>query len=100
MATNVHGKPSAARAVRWRAGSPEVEVVEWHRLDGVASERRSAPDRSGECEDWPKVKTVTRREANRERKAFRRLLHCDRDVRVGVINGHVRCLAGTGNVIP
>jgi hypothetical protein len=52
----------------------------------VVSKRRSAPYRSyrpGECPGLAQGKMVTRREANRERKALKRLLHCDRDVRVG-----------------
>jgi ATP-dependent DNA ligase len=31
------------------------------------SKRRDAPYRPGECGDWRKVKTIARREANRER---------------------------------
>ena len=37
-----------------------LQVAERHRL-------RDAPYRSGECRDWRKVKTLARREANRER---------------------------------
>jgi len=61
-------------------------VVEQHGRKDVVSKRRSAPYRSyrpGECRDWRKIKTVARRKANRERKALRRLLHRNRDVRVG-----------------
>ena len=36
-------------------------------LEGIVSKRRSAPYRSGESNDWRKVKTVAWREANRER---------------------------------
>jgi len=36
-------------------------------LEGMASMRRDAPYRSGECRDWRKVKTAAWREANRER---------------------------------
>ena len=36
-------------------------------LEGVVSKRRAAPYRSGESNDWRKVKTVAWREANRER---------------------------------
>jgi bifunctional non-homologous end joining protein LigD len=44
-----------------------LRVAEEHGLEGVVSKRRDAPYRSGECRDWRKVKTVTWREANRER---------------------------------
>jgi ATP-dependent DNA ligase len=37
------------------------------KLEGIVSKRRAAPYRSGECNDWRNVKTVTWREVNRER---------------------------------
>jgi hypothetical protein len=49
------------------------EVVERHRREGLVSKRRSAPYRSYGSGDAART--------NRERKALRRLLHCDRDVR-------------------
>jgi ATP-dependent DNA ligase len=48
-------------------GQALLEVAERHRLEGVASKRRDAPYRSGECRNWRKVKTQAWREANRER---------------------------------
>ena len=44
-----------------------LEAAERMQLEGIVSKRRAAPYRSGECNDWRKVKTVAWREANRER---------------------------------
>jgi bifunctional non-homologous end joining protein LigD len=48
-------------------GQQLFEAVERHRLEGVVSKRKTAPYRSGECDDWAKVKTAAWREADRER---------------------------------
>lgn len=48
-------------------GQSLLRVAEKHSLEGVVSKRRSAPYRSGRCRGWRKVKTVSWREANRER---------------------------------
>jgi bifunctional non-homologous end joining protein LigD len=48
-------------------GHKLLEAVEQHRLEGVVSKRRDAPYRSGECQDWRKVKTKAWRAVNRER---------------------------------
>jgi ATP-dependent DNA ligase len=41
--------------------------IEKHGLEGVVSKRRDAPYRSGACRGWRKVKTMTWRQANRDR---------------------------------
>jgi bifunctional non-homologous end joining protein LigD len=48
-------------------GQKLFEAAELHGLEGVVSKRKTAPYRSGECDDWLKVKTTAWREANRER---------------------------------
>jgi bifunctional non-homologous end joining protein LigD len=48
-------------------GQKLLEAAEQHGLEGVVSKRQSAPYRSGECDDWVKVKTAAWRKANRER---------------------------------
>jgi ATP-dependent DNA ligase len=48
-------------------GQKLIEAAEKHKLEGVVSKRHDAPDRSGKCRDWVKVKTAAWREANRER---------------------------------
>ena len=48
-------------------GQKLLEAAERYKLEGVVSKRKTAPYRSGECYDWVKVKTVSWREANRER---------------------------------
>ena len=44
-----------------------LEAAERMQLEGIVSKRRASPYRSGECNDWRKVKTVAWREAHRER---------------------------------
>ena len=48
-------------------GQALLEVAERQGLVGVVSKLRTGPYRSGECNDWRKVKTQAWREANRER---------------------------------
>ena len=48
-------------------GAKLLEAAERMQLEGIVSKRRAAPYRSGESNDWRKVKTVAWREANRER---------------------------------
>jgi bifunctional non-homologous end joining protein LigD len=54
-------------------GQKLLNAAEKHRLEGIVSKRRDAPYRSGECNDWLKVKTTAWREANQERwRLFKR----------------------------
>jgi bifunctional non-homologous end joining protein LigD len=63
-------------------GQRLLEAAEQHGLEGVVSKRKTAPYRSGECDDWVKVKTVAWREANRERwRLFERK-------KAGALRGH------------
>ena len=48
-------------------GAKLLAAAERMQLEGIVSKRRAAPYRSGESNDWRKVKTVAWREANRER---------------------------------
>jgi bifunctional non-homologous end joining protein LigD len=48
-------------------GQRLFETAERYKLEGVVSKRKTAPYRSGERQDWVKVKTATWRKANRER---------------------------------
>ena len=58
---------------RFDDGGKLLEAAEQHGLEGIASKRRAAPYRSGECRDWRKVKTTAWRETNRERwRLFKR----------------------------
>ena len=54
-------------AVSLEDGLALLRVAEERGFEGVVSQRRDAPYRSGECRDWRKVKTAAWREANRER---------------------------------
>ena len=56
-------------------GAKLLASAERLELEGIVSKRRAAPYRSGESNDWRKVKTVAWREANRERwRMFERAL--------------------------
>ena len=65
--------PRHARLRCWREpetfddGVKLLEAAERMQLEGIVSKRRASPYRSGECNDWRKIKTVAWREANRER---------------------------------
>jgi bifunctional non-homologous end joining protein LigD len=59
--------PAVRTSEVFEDGSKLLEAAERHELEGVVSKRKAAPYRSGECRDWVKVKTVSWREANRER---------------------------------
>jgi ATP-dependent DNA ligase len=61
------GCPAITLSEPFEDGLALLHAAEERRLVGVASKRRDAPYRSGECRDWRKVKTVAWREANRER---------------------------------
>jgi bifunctional non-homologous end joining protein LigD len=47
-------------------GAKLLETAERMQLEGIVSKRRAAPYRSGESNDWRKVKTLAWHEANRE----------------------------------
>ena len=61
------GCPTVSLSEPFEDGLALLRVAEERGLEGIVSKRRDAPDRSGECRDWRKVKTVEWREANRER---------------------------------
>jgi bifunctional non-homologous end joining protein LigD len=61
------GCPAISLSEPFEDGLALLRVAEERGLEGVVSKRRDAPYRSGECRDWRKVKTLARREANRER---------------------------------
>ena len=61
------GCPAVSLSEPFEDGLALLRVAEERGLEGIVSQRRDAPYRSGECRDWRKVKTVAWREANRER---------------------------------
>jgi bifunctional non-homologous end joining protein LigD len=48
-------------------GAKLLAAAERNKLEGIVSKQRISPYRSGACSDWLKVKTVTWRDANRDR---------------------------------
>ena len=61
------GCPAVSLSEPFEDGLALLRVAEERGLEGIVSKRRDAPYRSGEWRDWRKVKTLTWREANRER---------------------------------
>jgi ATP-dependent DNA ligase len=59
--------PCLSLVVAFDDGEKLMESAERFGLGGVVSKRRGAPYRSGRSRDWLKIKTMARREANRER---------------------------------
>ena len=61
------GCPAVSLSESFEDGLALLRVAEERGLEGIVSKRRDAPYRSGNCRDWRKIKTVTWREATRER---------------------------------
>src|SRR5262249_7267963 len=61
------GCPAVSLSEPFEDGLALLRVAEERGLEGIVSKRRDAPYRSGECRDWRKVKTISWREASRER---------------------------------
>jgi hypothetical protein len=59
--------PAVSLSEPFENGLALLRAAEERGLEGIVSKRRDAPYRSGECNDWLKVKPVAWREANRER---------------------------------
>jgi bifunctional non-homologous end joining protein LigD len=52
------GCPAISLSEPFEDGLALLRVAEQRGLEGVVSKRRDAPDRSGDCRDWRKIKTA------------------------------------------